>query len=125
MNKIGLIIWRFQPLHVGHHLLIKQSLQDNDHTIILIWSSNLNNNENPYSYELRKSIIQNNFYDDNIDIQPLDDHPDDVQWWKDILSKINSKTNEVTLYFWDQKNDSAVKALKSLQTMFPYPLNFR
>ncbi len=57
MISLWLIIWRFQPLHRGHILLIEKSLNENPATLVLIGSSENKDEKNPYSYVQRKEFI--------------------------------------------------------------------
>jgi len=125
MSDIWLIIWRFQPFHNGHKLLIDTSLSENKSTLVLIWSSNVANSDNPYSYDLRKKIIKANIKDQAININALPDFPDDVQWWEYILSYIPKDTEAITLYFWDENSDSAIKSIKNMQNIFPCRIIFK
>lgn len=122
MNSIWLIIWRFQPLHKGHSLLIEKSLVDNPATLILVGSINKTDENNPYDYELRKSMIQAEFSEDSVSLWALPDFPDDEQWKDFILSYIPDSVKKLTLYCWDVKNDSAVRSLLSQQAALPFTL---
>jgi len=124
MSEIWLIIWRFQPFHNGHKLLIDTSLNENESTLVLIWSSNVVNDDNPYNYDLRKKIIQANNIDQKINIQALPDFPDDLQWGTSILKSIPKNTTILSIYFWDKNSDSAIKSIKSIQHIFPYKINY-
>ena len=124
MNSFWLIIWRFQPLHLGHELLIESSLKENQTTLILIGSVNKKDSQNPYSYQDRKNLIEY-IYSKNILIWDLPDFPSDEQWIKYILSYLPKDIKEVTLYCWDIKNDSAVKSLKSSEIQLPFTLDIK
>lgn len=124
MNSFWLIIWRFQPLHLGHELLIESSLKENQTTLILIWSVNKEDSQNPYSYQDRKKLIES-IYSRDISIWDLPDFPGDQEWIKYILWYIPLGTSQVVLYCWDIKNDSAVKSLKSSKIQFPFILNIK
>jgi len=125
MSNIWLIIWRFQPFHNGHKLLIDTSLQENSSTLVLIWSSNIKNSDNPYEYSLRKKIIEDNYNNINILIWDLPDFPDDISWWNCILNHIPENTTTITLYFWDEASDSAIQSIKKMQDMFPCRIIFK
>lgn len=121
MNSLWLIIWRFQPLHLGHQLLIEATLQENSSSLILIGSINKTDSQNPYSYDLRKQLIEE-IYEEQISIWALPDFPSDVQWKNYILSYIPKETKHITLYCGDIKNDSAVISLLSLQSTLPFKI---
>lgn len=124
MNHLWLIIGRFQPFHKGHLLLVEKSLRSHNQSILLIGSSNKKDNENPYSYQLRKDIIRSETIENTLEIYPLEDYSSDVSWTNAILEHIPKNTSKVTLYCWDVENDSAVKALKQFQDSLPFELYF-
>lgn len=125
MSKIWCIIWRFQPLHSGHSLLIETSIRENDATYVIIGSSNKHNIHNPYSAEFRKSLISQNFPKNSIHIWVLADFPNDIQWKDALLLQIPKNIKVVTLYCWDTQNDSAVQSLVSLENTLPFTLIVR
>ena len=94
-------------------------------TLVLIWSSNVANSNNPYSYDLRKKIIEANTSNQAININALPDFPDDMQWWECILNYIPKDTKTITLYFWDENSDSAIKSIKNIQKIFPCKIIFK
>lgn len=122
MSEIGLIIWRFQPLHKGHILLIERSLEQNPASLVLIGSTNKDDVENPYSYELRKDLIGGEFPTQAISIWRLPDFPNDIDWINCILSYIPERVSHLRLYCGDIHNDSAVKSLKEHESILPFTL---
>ncbi len=122
MSTLWLIIWRFQPLHAGHKLLIQTSLRDNSATLVLVWSSNKQDKQNPYDYITRKKIIENEFPNEKIFLWALPDFPDDLQWRDCILSYIPDQVDQLKLYCWDIQNDSAAISLLNLQDSLPFNL---
>jgi nicotinamide-nucleotide adenylyltransferase len=63
----GLIIGRFQPLHLGHTFLFKKALEIVDFLKIGVGSSQINNeSKNPFSYDERKSLIENALKEEKI-----------------------------------------------------------
>lgn len=84
--KYGLIVGRFQHIHIGHEKLINIGLRLCNKLLIFIGSANqMPSERNPYTYEYRKSLIEIIYKKEiktgKIIIAPLDD-------WKDctILS---------------------------------------
>lgn len=123
MQTLWIIIWRFQPLHKGHLLLINTSLRQQEKTLIFIGSSNKSNAENPYSYNTRKEIIKEEIQWNWFKIEELPDFPSDLEWKNKILEYIPKQITKIVLYCWDQINDSAVKSLKKLEDILPFELD--
>jgi len=89
MQKIALIVGRFQPFHKGHLFLIKKALEKADKIIIGIGSANITDENNPIDYETRRKIIRAVAYKEKfenrlIKIVPLDDFFDDEKWLENI-----------------------------------------
>ncbi len=125
MKSLWLIIWRFQPLHNGHKLLIETSLKENTTTLVLVGSINKSGNENPYNYELRESIIKDEFPDESLTIWPLPDLPSDTEWLAWIMKYIPKDSSKVVLYCGDIKNDSAAISLEKLKDTLPFSLEIQ
>jgi bifunctional NMN adenylyltransferase/nudix hydrolase len=89
MSSIGIYIGRFQPIHNGHKSIIDSILKNEDFVIIIIGSKNKNNQRNPFSYEERKTIIEELYPNKNIYIKGLDDFDNDNIWIENLDSIIN------------------------------------
>ncbi|MBI2622070.1 adenylyltransferase/cytidyltransferase family protein [Candidatus Microgenomates bacterium] len=90
--KTGLIIGRFQPFHNGHLYLIKKALTLVDGLTIGVGSTNVINPDNPWSYSLRKKMLElvfekENWRDRLIKIVDIPDTPDDNEWLKLTLER--------------------------------------
>jgi len=71
--KLGMILGRFQIFHKGHQSIIDKALELCDEVLILIGSSDKSGTmENPFTYEMRESIIRS-IYNDRVIIAPLPD----------------------------------------------------
>lgn len=98
MNKsheVGVIIGRFQPLHMGHLWIIKKALEKFEKIIILVGSSNVTNEHNPWSINKRMEMINLFLEHENLKervtkIEEIEDVPDDNKWLKISLSKIDT-----------------------------------
>ncbi len=92
--KVGLFIGRFQPFHNGHLDAIKVILNECDLILILIGSKQYSKTQdNPYSYEERKEMIENTLKNEGITkykIIGLDDIHNDEKW-VDYLNKNSPK----------------------------------
>lgn len=117
MQKIWIFIWRLNPPHIWHIKVIKTSLKENDKTIIFLWSSNIKDDKNPFSYEERKFFLQKIFKNKNLIIDYLEDYPSDEIWckklWEKIKNHISNREYKTTFFGWDFKNDSAIIAIKN------------
>jgi len=101
LYKIGLIIGRFQPFHKGHLYLIKQALKHVESLIIGVGSSNVINEKNPFSFEERKKYIEFSLNKHKLlsrikKIVPIDDYPDDDDYW---LKQLKKKTRAFDVVF--------------------------
>lgn len=57
--KCGLIVGRFQHIHIGHQKLIDAGLKLTDKLLVFIGNANSPiGTRNPYNYEYRKSLIE-------------------------------------------------------------------
>ncbi|MES2155248.1 MAG: adenylyltransferase/cytidyltransferase family protein [bacterium] len=55
----GLVVGRFQPLHIGHVHLIQQAREQCGTVVIAVGSTNAKPNaRNPFSFEERKAMLQ-------------------------------------------------------------------
>ncbi len=71
--KKGLVLGRFQQLHIGHEFIINKALELCDEVLVLVGSSDkFMTKENPFNYETRESMLKIVF-GDKIKIAPLPD----------------------------------------------------
>lgn len=102
MSLPALYIGRFQPFHLGHLDAIRQILTRESSLIIAIGSAQYHDTEtNPYSYELRKKIIEASLAKAGISpekfvILPLPDIHDDAAWCNYIDKTLPSYGNVYT-----------------------------
>lgn len=91
--KTGLIIGRFQPFHIGHAYLIQQTLIQCDAVIIGIGSANVENSDNPWSFEARKEMVELFITHEKLDkriraITAIEDTVDDEVWANLVEQKV-------------------------------------
>lgn len=80
--KTGVILGRFQHIHVGHEKLINLGLETCDKLLILVGSSSLENEvRNPYSGDYRIKLIEKIY-------------SDEISSGRIIVRKINDISNE-------------------------------
>ena len=110
--KIWVIIWRLTPPHIWHVSLIKKSIEQNNKTIVILWSSNIKDEYNPFSFEERKNFLKV-IFSENIEIEKSNDYETDKDWYEEIEAILqNYNPEKITFYWWDLENDSAIKAIK-------------
>jgi bifunctional NMN adenylyltransferase/nudix hydrolase len=103
MTKVdfGVFIGRFQPLHTGHEHVIRQALEQVEHLIVLVGSSNVARNPyNPFTFDERKAMISASFaYEiaqERLIIQPLNDHfYSDTAWVSEVQRVVNAVVLDV------------------------------
>lgn len=88
----GLLIGRFQPFHKGHLYLIKHVQKKVKKLVIGIGSANIFDEDNLFSYEDRKKMVEKVIKEEKLDdfiekIVPLNDYYDDELWFKNTLHK--------------------------------------
>lgn len=96
--KLGYVIGRFNPLHLGHHDLIDYLIDNSDKQIIFIGSSNkFKTLENPLTFEERKSLIK--IYYPDIEVLGLPDMSSMDDWKQNLIYNINNyiKTNNLEI----------------------------
>lgn len=56
--RVGVILTRAQPIHLGHVDVIRQALDENDKVLLIIGSANKSGTErNPFPLDLRKTLV--------------------------------------------------------------------
>jgi len=120
MQKTWIFIGRLNPPHIWHIKIIEKSLSENDKTLLFLWSIDKNNENNIFSYEKRKKVLEMYFERDikswKIIITWIKDYESDIEWVEDINLQISKeykiKENDLTFYCWDEKEDYAINIIK-------------
>ena len=101
----SLVVGRFQPLHIGHEAIINKALELSDNVIIFIGSADKSGTkENPFSYEMRKQMLEIVYNDEiinnKIKIYPLKDiGVGNVFAWGDyLIEEVKKYTDKIDLY---------------------------
>lgn len=91
---LGLVVGRFEPIHLGHEKLIDISLKSCDKTALLVTYNNLDKN-NPFSFEYVIHLI-NKIYSNEIESGRLKVIPfkNDTEFNESYGDKIISVVNE-------------------------------
>lgn len=113
-EKYGYLLGRFQPMHIGHQLLIEEGIKQagNGKFLVLIGSSQESGTvRNPFSYELRKKLIYE-IYGDRVLICPIPDlsNENDVspEWGRYVIECVKSylgRTPDFTIYGNDPERE--------------------
>lgn len=110
--QYGIIIGRFQPLHLGHQTIINEIINDGLQPIVLIGSSNKKDVKNPLSYVQRARLIQMVY--PAIITLPLPDRTFNGVWACqiiEILRNINVDFQNCRLYYYGKKGDFDITPL--------------
>ena len=91
--KTALLIGRFQPFHNGHLYLLKKALSVVEKVIFGIGSASIYDENNPFSYEQRKMMIETVVKNEKISgriikIVPLEDFFNDKDWLENLKEKV-------------------------------------
>ncbi len=124
--KTGLVLGRFQPLHLGHISLLKQALEENDELVICIGSAQL---ADPLLIEERKRRIEEQMKllpKKNYRIVCLNDLEERSKWPMYLKHSCALEGKEVIIYRAD--TDKITTHLKELhfeiriikRFLFPY-----
>lgn len=116
-KRVGVILARMQPVHLGHLALIEKAMRENDEVYIFIGSADKFNARNPLPIHLRMSLTENaiqemvkerfNLVYPPYKIVPLDDLTDESDnshdWGFYLYSKIVTETqsSNFTIYYSD------------------------
>ena len=120
MQKIWIFIGRMNPPHLWHLNTIKKSIEENDKTIVFLWSANIKDSRNPYSFKEREKLLDNIYVNEikswKLIINLLNDQPSDKKWVNNLYSNITNllknNNSDFNIYCWDKKNDYAIKAIE-------------
>ena len=88
----GLLIGRFQPFHKGHLYLLHHVKGKAKKLVVGIGSANVFDEDNPFTYEERKAMIEKVLQEEDLNsfvdkIVPLNDYYDDEYWFRNTLQK--------------------------------------
>lgn len=111
--KIAFVIGRFQPLHLGHELMIEQALSVADLVVVVIGDTGCKRDiRNPWRSIERTTMIQQAFAGrgaERLRFVTVDDVPyDDEQWKRNLISAVGGFNNHGTKRFLvGHKKDSS------------------
>ena len=98
--QVGILVGRFQPVHIGHVQAIEFALENSNKLFIVVGSAEKSNQKrNPFTFEERKKMIElainEKELQDNISIIPINDANNHTEW----ISSIKNTIGEYNLIF--------------------------
>lgn len=116
-KSIGVVLCRFQPMHLGHLHLIKHAVDNNDIVVVIIGSADKINERNPIRLDLRDEIVTRIINEEieeerleDILISHLDDYTDESDnsfAWGDHLYK-HIRDNIAYQEGWEEYLDAPI-----------------
>jgi len=107
MKKYGILIGRFQPIHLAHQSIINEIMHDGLKPLIFIGSSNVLNYKNPFTYIERANMIHE-IYGKEVITLPLPDNENDTTWESFVytmLCAMNVEVKKCRLYFFKKVDE--------------------
>lgn len=111
MTKFGVMLARFQPVHLGHLNLIEKACSENDKVLLLVGSIDKLNERNPIPWDIRVKMLEESIEEvglkDKCIIKPLNDLTDETDnshdWGFYLYAKIvdEIKDSSFTMYYSD------------------------
>lgn len=102
--KLGIVIGRFQPVHLGHiRDVIAPACRDSDYVLFLLGSANRSTNiKNPFSAEQREEMIRGvceslGFHNEtHLKFEGINDYKySDERWIRQVQSKVSNAINAI------------------------------
>lgn len=119
---LWLFIGRLNPPHIWHISIIDKALLENEKVLVLIWTKEDRDQNNPFSFLEIKDILLLKYKDNKkLEILELRDDRSDLIWIYNIYKILFEKwwgINDISLYAWDFKNDSAYTIIKKHESHF-------
>lgn len=103
MNKFGIIIGRYQPFHIAHEAMIHEIIADGRTPIVLLGSSNVINEKNPYTVDQRVKMLHAVFPD--LWAIPINDCETDELWAEQLQDVVRFIATESKRFSGLDKTD--------------------
>lgn len=91
--RTGLVLGRFQPIHRGHIYLMQKALEQCEAIVIVVGSTNVTDEKNPFGYDRRRKMILGALAKFKLservkDIVAIPDNPSDDAWVSAIRESV-------------------------------------
>lgn len=118
--KTAVMVGRLNPPHIGHIRVINKALAESEVLVMFLGSANVVNDKNPFTYEERKSFLEENFSDEiasgKLIVSYLDDVGNDALWTQNLWNKVKNLVPDfdgtLNFYGWDFAEDRAITAVR-------------
>lgn len=130
--KVGIVFGCFIPLHIGHTALIKQSLKENNHTIVAVCGHENDRGKDFIPFSEREKLVKEYYkreiYNGDMDIVSVDDDKcgcdgsftlDNWKRWSDLLFD-EAYYNPKDPYYIFTWYTGEVSYLGKLYELFPF-----
>lgn len=108
MQKFGILVGRFQPLHLAHELIIREMMLDGRKPIVFVGSINKSDERNPLKFTDRRILLREVF-PKGIDVLPLEDlDGNDHDWFAQIhkhMHYLGAIPQDTPVYFYTKDGD--------------------
>lgn len=97
--NFSLVLGRLNHIHIGHEMLINESIKVSKETLVLLGSAQEEGTlRNPFKFDTRKRLVEKIYNDDSIIVLGLNDmsHEHDIsfKWGRYILDNVYSLTGK-------------------------------
>ena len=109
-ENVYVYIGRFQPAHTGHEAVLKHAIEQSDHLVVLVGSSDqARSPKNPFTFDERKKVLEGittRLVQDEwakgrkviIDILPVHDHVyNNQKWLMEVQEQVRSVTRSTNI----------------------------
>jgi len=99
-DKVGLIIGRFAPFHIGHNAIIQDIIRDGRIPLIILGGMGKEDERHPLSYDDRVKLIKK-VYPIGCKFIGLEDKDNWTEWYnsvKENITKMDIKKEQIILY---------------------------
>lgn len=119
-SEVAVMVGRLNPPHIWHIRVIKKALSENKSLILFLWSANVVNEKNPFSYQERNMFLNELFQEEiasgKMIISYLNDVGNDELWTQNLWNKVRELVpwfrGKLNFYGWDFAEDRAITAIR-------------